>query len=131
MGRSLIAKVPSIIDNAWWNWTRSRNQVTQEIIDQTSSSLVHQVEREDRVEWIPSASGTYSSKSAWQASRTVRPMVPWYIEVLFSKHVKSWCFVVRMVVLGKLTTRDRLVVWGITADGVLFVFTGHEDSHLL
>ncbi|KAI8554932.1 hypothetical protein RHMOL_Rhmol05G0134400 [Rhododendron molle] len=49
MGRSLAAKVSSIINNGEWHWPRRRNPVIAEIIHNTDASLIPAEANEDRV----------------------------------------------------------------------------------
>lgn len=75
---SLTAKVSSIIDGDDWKRPRVRNYVIQEIMANTPVDLKPLVHNEDAVIWTLSPSGVYSSKSAWQALRTSKPVVPWF-----------------------------------------------------
>lgn len=49
LGRSLGAKLDSIIDNGRWRWPRSRNATIIEIVDSTTRDLIPMMDREDHV----------------------------------------------------------------------------------
>lgn len=61
LGRSLSAKVASIIHGDTWRRPRPRNAVTQSIVDHTPASLVHNNQTSDRLNWIPDNSDKYTS----------------------------------------------------------------------
>src|SRR5450432_1701963 len=52
-GRSLQAKVSSIIHNGQWRWQRARNCVIRNIIAETPATLIPVCDIEDSVVWLP------------------------------------------------------------------------------
>ncbi|KAI8564441.1 hypothetical protein RHMOL_Rhmol03G0181800 [Rhododendron molle] len=100
MGRSLTAKVSSIINNGEWHWPRRRNPVIAEIIHNTDASLIPAEANEDRVIWTLSSSESFTSKSAWSAIRTKAPEAPWHAIVWHKGLVPRWAFILWVAILG-------------------------------
>lgn len=114
LGRSLEAKVESVIRDNLWCWPR-RNPVTREIMANTPSSLIPNSAREDSVVWALSPQG-FSVRSAWEAIRIVRPAVAWWKVVWFKFHVPRWAIIQWLAIRGRLSTKDRLHNWGKITD---------------
>ncbi|KAG5535897.1 hypothetical protein RHGRI_023618 [Rhododendron griersonianum] len=77
LGRSLNAKVSSIIYHGGWRWPRLRNAAICEIIANTEGGLLPDISKEDEVVWTLTPNGCYSVKSAWMALRHRAPTVDW------------------------------------------------------
>ncbi|XP_058223000.1 uncharacterized protein LOC131332721 [Rhododendron vialii] len=116
LGRSLNARVSSIIYEGGWNWPRLRNLVTQEIIYLSPLNLVPHVDEEDRVIWLPSKSGLYTFKSAWEVIRTARPIVAWAHVVRFPHDIPRWFSILWMACHSRLSTKDTLAAWGVISE---------------
>lgn len=82
--------------------------VTQEIVSATPPNLVLRLNEEDKVVWLPSKTGVYTSKSAWEAVRLVKPVVPWAKLVWFSRYVPRWSFILWLVCNGRMSNKDRV-----------------------
>lgn len=118
MGRSLGAKVNSIIHNGGWHWPQRRNAAITEIINNTAASLIPGEANEDRVIWSLSPTGVFTSKSTSSAIRTkAKGLVP------------RWAFILWVAILGRLATRDRLRTWGVTLDSGCVLCAGGLESH--
>lgn len=61
VGRFLLAKADTIIDQGVWRWPRSRSLVTREIINHTSSFFVPITNQNDSVIWTLHPSGCFTS----------------------------------------------------------------------
>lgn len=129
LGRSLGAKVDSIIANGRWKWPRGRNASIIEIKAGTSRDLVPAMDRDDKVVWILTPNGSYSAKSAWQAIRFSKPEVEWSPLVWYGKHVPRWSFILWVTILGRLPTKDRLRSWGIAMDSSCVLCHGGMEDH--
>ena len=88
LGRSLSAKVTSIIHNGSWKLPTLRNRDIQQIMVNNLATLHPKVHCPDKVVWIHT-SREYSSKSAWNVIRPVRNNVSWYIIVWFNQNYPS------------------------------------------
>ena len=75
LGRSLSAKIESIISDCNGKCPRSRNKIAHQIIENTPATLQPRVHCPDEEVWIHTTSGRYSTKSAWEAIRTIRDKV--------------------------------------------------------
>lgn len=115
-GRSLHAKVSSIISNGLWRWPRARNRVIQTIIGQTPATLLLECDVEDSVIWLTSSNGEYYAQSAWEAIRSKFPVQMWTNVIWFKKNVPRWAFIFWLAFQQRLSTNDRLASWGITVD---------------
>lgn len=129
MGRSLGAKVPSIISHGAWVGPRAMNAVTQEIVSLTPAELIPHVAMEDRVVWLPTSNGLFSAKSAWEAIRVANPVVDWAPVVWFPHYVPRWSFILWLVCHGRLSAKDRLCAWGVTLDEACILCLVGKESH--
>lgn len=126
LGRSLNTKVASIIHQGSWKWPRLRNAVAREIIASTPSSLIPNTSVPDSVRWMLTGNGKFS---AWQAVRVVQPVVPRAKCVWLVHHVPHWAFIEWAAFLGRLSTRDILLHWGMGADDVCCLCQKEVESH--
>ncbi|KAI8544609.1 hypothetical protein RHMOL_Rhmol08G0310000 [Rhododendron molle] len=129
LGRSLDARVSSIIADGCWRWPRARNAIVQKIIRHTPDNLVPHPDREDTVLWNLTVTGEYTSKSAWGALRVPGEEVRWHYLVWFKHYIPRWAMIQWIAFHGKLLTRDRLFSWGIIADKCCVLCGGSEESH--
>lgn len=75
-GRSLRARVASIIDQGVGRWPSLRNPLIQAIIAQTPLSLRPYPDVDDSVLLLPPPSGIFTAKSACNAIREKYPIKP-------------------------------------------------------
>ncbi|KAI8534468.1 hypothetical protein RHMOL_Rhmol10G0092200 [Rhododendron molle] len=129
LGRSLHATVSSIIHNDSWRWPRCRHPIIRKIIEHTDPNLTPHVDNEDSVVWTLTASGSFSVNSAWQALRSKSSEVFWFNTVWYRWHVPRWSFILWLAVLGRLSTKDRLRVWGLLSDSSCALCHGGPESH--
>lgn len=127
--RSLSAKEESMKHQGEWKWPRQRNAVSREIQAHTPPSLLPNSHREDKLIWIPSATGTYSTSSAWNAIRVRNPEVPRFHVVWY---IPQWSFIQWLAFQGRLATKDRLLTWGVVSSDVCIICNsgGESRSHL-
>ncbi|KAI8531931.1 hypothetical protein RHMOL_Rhmol11G0174500 [Rhododendron molle] len=128
LGRSLHAKVCSIIHNGSWRWHRSRSAIVRDIIANIDPTLLPHPANEDSVIWTLSPTGSYSAKSAWEALRSSVSEVGWYHLVWHKRYVPRWSFIQWVTILGRLNTRDRLMDWGIVHDSSCVLCLGNVES---
>lgn len=74
------------------------------------------MQQDDSVGWTLTANGTFSVQSVWDSLRVSGPKVDWQKVVWFKHYVPRWFVIQWMIVLGRLSTRDNLLQWGITYD---------------
>lgn len=120
LGRSLQAKVSSIIYPGEWHWP---------ILRQTPPDFKPNCSRDDYVVWLPHPSHTYSVASAWEAIRSRKQTQPW-APITWSKNfVPRWAFVLWMVVQCKMKTMDRLLSWGMQVDDCCLLWNNEKESY--
>ncbi|KAI8530160.1 hypothetical protein RHMOL_Rhmol11G0033800 [Rhododendron molle] len=76
IGRSLKARVASIITHGDWRWPRLQNPAIQAIIAETPN-LQPNSDVEDSILWLPHPSGSFTVKSAWNTIGKRYPIQPW------------------------------------------------------
>ncbi|XP_058216740.1 uncharacterized protein LOC131327608 [Rhododendron vialii] len=128
LGRSLNSKVSSIIHDGVWRWPRQRNRATQFIIEHTPADFKPICDRLDSVVWIPHLAG-FTVSSAWEAIRLKFPIQPWSSIVWYSKNVPHWAFILWLVVLHRLSTKDRLLSWGMNVEDGCVLCNNGQESH--
>lgn len=122
LGGTLHAKV---IANHNWQWPRSRNAGTREIVGHTPASFIPHTSREDTVVWNLTTNGRFTIKSAWDGFRTDHPLVNWAKVIWFKHGVPRWFILQWMAILGRFNTKDRLLKWGMLVDNQV----GDEENH--
>lgn len=107
----------------------------QEIMNASPPDLTPHTNEDDRVVLLPSSSQVHTSKSAWEAVRVVKPVVPWarqlawYSQRSYSSLV--FYFVVGVSRHGRLSTKDRLAAWGVIVEDSCVLCSGSKShSHL-
>lgn len=113
LGRSLKAKVASVIGPNGWRWNKVRHPVVRDIIAHTAGSFLPNIQQDDSVSWVLNVNKIYSVQSAWSNLRASGPKVEWYQVVWFKHHVPRWSVIQWMIILGQLPTRDRLCSGGL------------------
>ncbi|XP_058198571.1 uncharacterized protein LOC131314096 [Rhododendron vialii] len=102
---------------------------TREIVARTPPTLIPNIAILDSVRWILTKDGKFSANSAWQALRAALPMVPWAKSVWFPHHVPRWAFIEWITFMGCLSTKDRLLSWGMGIDANCVLCLGAMESH--
>lgn len=83
--------------------------------------------------WNLAPNGSYSATSDWMEIRSRAPEVDWgWAKVVWNrKHVPRWSFIQWMATLGRLSTKDRLIAWGVSTDRACVLCYGGLESHWL
>ncbi|KAH7843862.1 hypothetical protein Vadar_021521 [Vaccinium darrowii] len=71
----------------------------------------------------------FPTKTAWEAIRTKGPIVPWHKAIWFPRSVPRWAIILWIALLGRLSTKDRLLAWGVTSDDVCTLCGADHESH--
>lgn len=119
--------------SALWRTNRWR---IPDAVDATSEALRQFVvdnfrlnEHEDQITWKLTSSGVYTVSSAWNCIRSHHPKVPWCKLLWGQMHIPRHSFICWFVMHRRLSTRSRLVKWGIVNDASC-CFCGHEEETL-
>ncbi|KAI8571379.1 hypothetical protein RHMOL_Rhmol01G0115400 [Rhododendron molle] len=129
LSKALWAKVATIIDQGDWCWPRLRNQSIQAIMAHTPPNLRQNLNVEDSVSWIPHPSDIFIVRSAWNAIRKRYPIQPWQKIIWSGNAVPRWSFILWLVVLQRLSTKDRLNSWGLHLDGTCSLCNSAVETH--
>ncbi|KAI8537304.1 hypothetical protein RHMOL_Rhmol09G0013100 [Rhododendron molle] len=129
VGSSLLAKVSSIIQNGDWHWPRQRNRAIMQIMRSTPATLRPYIAVEDSVTWLPAPNGIFSVKTAWEALRNPLPKVPRAHVVWLKQGIPRWAFIMWLVCWGRLSTKDRLLSWGMRVDPLCVFCHNVHESH--
>lgn len=106
-----------------------RSLVTQGIVAPTFMDFLPNPTCLDSVIWTLHPSSVYSTSSAWQALRTKASPAPWSRVIWFHKHVPRWALIEWMATLGRLSTKHRLLSWGITTNDLCALCGTGQESH--
>ncbi|KAI8560676.1 hypothetical protein RHMOL_Rhmol04G0275900 [Rhododendron molle] len=128
-GRALRTKVDSIIDQGFWKWPRQRNRFIMEIIRETPIDFFPNPSSSDKVVWTLTKDGIFTAKSAWEACRHRNAFQPWHTLVWFGQAVPRWSFIAWIAILGRLSTKDRLVSWGMEVSPQCSLCQNGVESH--
>lgn len=129
VGSSPLAKVYSIIHEGEWQWPRQRNRAIMQIMGSTPLTLKPNSLVADSVIWIPTRHGMFSVNSALQAFRTPLSRVLWADIVWFKPRIPRWAFIMWLVCWGRLSTKDRILSWGLVVDPICVLCRGGTESH--
>lgn len=116
VGRALVAKVIFIIENGCWKWPGMRSFVTQDIIANTPTSFYPIQFVMIQSNGLLNPSGSFSTKSAWEAIGVKAPIVPWHKVIWCSHYGPKWAIIEWIAFLGRLPTKDRLHARGFVTD---------------
>ncbi|XP_058185558.1 uncharacterized protein LOC131302775 [Rhododendron vialii] len=72
---------------------------------------------------------SFSAKSVWEACRHRNSFQPWYSVVWSSQGMPRWSFIMWLAVLGILSTKDRLVNWGLVVPPLCSFCLTDTESH--
>ena len=100
-----------------------------EIIANTPLTLKPDLTKSDRVIWIASKNGEFSSQTAWSSIRQVRNVVDWWKLVWFQQHVPRWAVIQWLCFHQKLSTKDRLLSWNVVNEASCVLCDGAVESH--
>lgn len=95
-----------------------RSHAVQDIMARTPASLAPNISCAESVQLALQATGYFSTKSACQTIGVKAPLAPWSMAIWFLHHVPRWAIIEWIAMLGRLSSKDRLLKWGIATDGV-------------
>ena len=112
------AKVATTIENNRWKWPEGRRHINavNEIIqalppdDHLGSSCP------DSIRWLADSLGVFTLKSAMRLLVPEEHTISWHQLVWFKHSIPRHSFVLWMLCLNRLNTKDRLVKWGVISD---------------
>ena len=107
-GLSRQACVSDIILNGNWRWPVSNSPDLLTLKQAIPEAWMPDPTSSDTIRWIPSTSGQFSIKSAWQALRVKHATIPWYKLIWFPLAIPKCGFFLWLAIQRRLGTHDRL-----------------------
>ena len=106
------ARVAEVIDDGRWNWPIANSA---DLLDIKNRCVNYHIDttREDIISWLPTPSGTFTVKSAWNLFRLRSPEVSWHYTVWFPQAIRRHAFIGWVTIQDRLTTQDKLLKWGL------------------
>ena len=128
------ARVRDAVSNSSWNIRGHRSRFFHEHIDRIRTvQLPHESLGPDVALWKHSDDNYkpyFSSSSTWEQVRNKKPDVFWSKGVWFTQGVPRFSFIVWLAVKNRLSTGDRMRVWGIQQGCVLCGESDETRDHL-
>ncbi|XP_077251979.1 uncharacterized protein LOC143891241 [Tasmannia lanceolata] len=90
-----------------WNPVLSKPSLAEEF--STLKEAIFNSENLNIPIWKPSTSGYFSTKSAWNAVRTIQLKPPWHDSIWFPGHIPRHSIVAWKAIQDKLLTKDNLL----------------------
>ena len=107
-------KVSSIIQNGEWVWSSGRTYTGEvaQLVNATPPSLFPMPDQIDTAVWTADSKGCYTASSAFKVLTTLCPSVSWSKLVWEEQHVLRHSFILWLACQNRLSTKDRLLEWG-------------------
>ncbi|CAA7054706.1 unnamed protein product [Microthlaspi erraticum] len=129
----LDARVADAVQLGNWRLPNARSDAVQALqIHLTTISPPQAGSGEDTYLWrLPSGiySKNFSSKGTWEQLRVRSLPVSWAKTVWFTEEIPRASFILWLVILRRLPTRDRLLSWGMNVPEECPLCTSHQESH--
>ena len=119
--------VASIIHEQHWQWPLANSTELLTLKEETLSLGFQPSGLQDRLCWLPSSSGSFSTSSAWMHFREHKALVPWKHIVWFSGHYPKASFILWLAVKKKLGTQDRL--YNLALDARCLLCNSQPETH--
>ncbi|XP_024004065.1 uncharacterized protein LOC112081536 [Eutrema salsugineum] len=133
-GLPINAVVADAISNGdWWiAASRSRSPIISLLRQcMPSSSSIISSEVDDIYLWktgVSQAKMSFSSSETWLALYPTSVEVPWHTEVWFKGCIPKRAFISWVSARDRLTTRDRLVSWGLNVPTTCLLCDDHDET---
>ncbi|XP_058219469.1 uncharacterized protein LOC131330020 [Rhododendron vialii] len=112
-GISKDATMSHIILNSNWAFPITQTWELNEVRNSLPPLIQSRLNGADHVRWTLTANGQFSIASLWDKLRTPFPKVMWHKLVWFSGHIPKCSFVTWIAILNRLSTTDRLLLFGL------------------
>ena len=117
-----------------WSISRSRHPVLLLLRASLPSSVPDiSSNEEDYYLWrngLRDPPSTFSSSKLWSSLYQFPPQVSWLKAVWFKKNIPKHAFIMWLVMRGRMSTRDRLLTWGLDVSP-LCLLCGTQNESLL
>ena len=98
----------AIIHDENWRWPVSNSPDLITLKNAIPDTWIPEPLISDKLCWLPSASGHFSIKSAWQALRVKHPTIYWHNLIWFPLAIPKCSFILWLAIKGRLGTQGRL-----------------------
>ena len=82
----------------------------------------------DTAVWTADSKGCYTASSAFKVLTTLCPSVSWSKLVWEEQHVLRHSFILWLACQNRLSTKDRLLAWGMSADPYRTLCSAADES---
>lgn len=125
------ATVSHIIHNSSWAFPVTQTIELNEIRRNLPPFIPSRLGEGDQVRWTLTPTGKFSISSLWDKLRNPFPRVVWYKLVWFSGHIPKCSFITWLAIQNRLSTMDRLMLFGLTRSPQCSLCQGSEShDHL-
>lgn len=126
-GSSLNAKLSSMIYMGVWKWPAARTRCHMDL--QSFLPNIIPTGGSDTALWL--SKDSFKASLTWQRLREKVAKVPWHYFVWFKEAIPKHSFFTWIVVLNRLSTRDRQMGWNPLVDSKCVLWGGVESrDHL-
>lgn len=130
-GLSEVAKVSIILNRSnQWKFPVTQTLELNEI-RATLPVITHPSPSRDTCRWTLSNSGLFTVSSLWEQLRTHFPNVEWSHTVWFPFHIPKCSLISWLAIQNRLSTEDRLVLFGIKDTSCCSSWGGGSQPSLL
>ena len=106
-GLQCHAKVATIIRDGEWRWPLANSTELLTLKESIPMDMTPHMEDEDTIMWVLTASGDFTTKSAWMAIHRISPVTSWSKLVWFQGNFPRAAFILWMTIKIRLSTLDR------------------------
>ncbi|KAI8524448.1 hypothetical protein RHMOL_Rhmol13G0150700 [Rhododendron molle] len=106
------ATVSRILQNSNWTFPITQTIELNEIRRTLPPLIPSRLEEADHIRWTLTRNGQFTIASLWDKLRTPFPTVVWHKLVWFSAHIPRSSFITWLAIQNRLSTADRLVMFG-------------------
>ncbi|XP_023746183.1 uncharacterized protein LOC111894340 [Lactuca sativa] len=128
-GYNIRDKVSDVIVDENWNWPAEWLEMIPQLGDFPVPRLIR--EKKDEVYWV-NYKGKIVPFTVNQVSSSLichETIVDWYDLVWFQNKIPSHCFILRLAILGRLRTQDRMKRWKDSIDLSCVFCNSQMDFH--
>jgi hypothetical protein len=110
----LNSKLSSVLSNYGnWCWNPARSEDPVAIQSRLPEIVLGHV---DKPVWTIARNGSFVSSETWNFLRDKKAEVEWWHLIWFSYAIPKHAFILWLAIQNRLTTSDRLLVWGFNGD---------------
>jgi hypothetical protein len=109
----LNSKLSSVLSNGNWCWNPARSEDLVAIQSRLPEIVLGHV---DKPVWKIARNGSFVSSETWNFLRDKKAEVEWWHLIWFPYAIPKHAFILWLAVHNRLTTSNRLLLWGFNGD---------------